>query len=584
MAVVVPKDLGRDSLRVARAELDLLETFAARLPDDYTLYQHERLTGKPPALILIGPALGMVPLDVRGWSSTAISRVTRFEIEIRESGATTKTSLEELRFCVLPIERALARQAGAADAAWCPVTPAVVLPNLGRDELDVPRVGGATLRQALSGHGVLTRQDLEGDLFARLRALVPSPDLTPEQLDAARATLFPELRVTWAGRPVVLDARQDEIVHLPDLGHHVVDAPAGTGKTVMLIARTRYLRQRHPDWRIMVVTFNRVTADVLRAELQPDSRLDVLHFHSWCWRALERGGLEIPALPTFSERTTYWRDTIPRLLMQGFSDNRLGATRYDAILVDDGHDFMPSWYPALVQALDPATASLFVVGDRNQVSHTIDWRRCGVKADPVVAGLVADYRSPDVIARAARRLADPSAPEDAPTPAGNHGLRGGFAPDVRVFPSREAERKQVLAWLRQRLAGKTAPESVLILGLLRPDMAELETWLEDAGIIARLTSGRSIPGAVRLSTVHGAKGLEADFVLLLHAHQLDQLRPDDARQLLYVAMTRARVQLAVYSHAPSALLDQLDAILNPRTVMPWAHPSRRPGPPVATSS
>src|SRR5262245_7249848 len=549
MAVLIPKDLGREALRASRTEGQVQEAFAAKLPDDYTLYQYQRLAGTSPALVLIGPALGVMLLDVRSWTADAITRVTGSEVEVREGGA---TSIVPLQSRIASIERAVAHHAASNPGAeWCPVAPALILPNIGRADLNASRAEGSTL---LRTHNVLTREDLAGDLFARLREIAPGVAVTGQQLDVARATLFPELHVTWSSRSVVVDRRQDELVHLPDVGHHVIDAPAGSGKTVTLIARARYLRGRHPDWRILVLTFNRVTADLLRAALPPDERLEILHLHSWCWRALDRGGLDIPALPTGADRAAYWKDTIPRLLMQGFNANRLGATKFDAILVDDGHDFMRSWYEVIVRALNPSTGSLFIVSDRHQALGPIDLKACGVNASGVISTLTQNYRTHESIARAARTLVDASATQDAASAAA-HGARGGFAPDVRSFPSRDAERKQVLAWLRQRLTGNVNPESILILGLVRPDMVELETWLEDAGISARLASGRSVPGVVRLSTVHGAKGLEADFVLLLHAHQLDQFRPDDARQLLYVAMTRARVQLAVYSHAPSALLD-----------------------------
>jgi UvrD-like helicase C-terminal domain len=579
MAVLIPRDLGRDALRASKAELLVREAFTRKLPDDHTLYQHERLTGRRPQMVLVGPAVGVVLIDVRLWSSSDVTRVTSFDIEVRDASGTTHTSMEHLRAGVVPIERALAGHAAATNGeAWCPVTQVLVLPNLDRADLDTVR-GDGTLRYALRGHDVLTREDLEGDLFARMREIVPSPDLTAEQLEIARATLFPQLQVTWSSRSVVLEPRQDELAHLPDLGHHVIDAPAGSGKTVTLIARTRYLRARHPEWKVLVLTFNRVTADLLRAALPPDNHLDVLHFHSWCWRALERGGLEVPALPTVGDRGAYWRQTIPQLLMQGFKANRLAATRFDAILVDDGHDFVPSWYEVIVRALNPETGSLFIVADRHQARRPLDWKACGVNTTGAIEPLAQNYRMPAPIARAARALVDPKAALDG-APASAHGLRGGFAPDVRTFPSREAERKQVLAWLRQRLGGDIAPESILVLGLLRPDMVELETWLEDAGISARLAGGRSLPGSVRLSTVHGAKGLEADFVLLVHAHQLEEFRPDDAQQLLYVAMTRARMQLAIYSHAPSPLLDRLDAIFNPRTITPWAARPRRHAQPI----
>lgn len=55
---------------------------------------------------------------------------------------------------------------------------------------------------------------------------------------------------------------------------------------------------------------------------------------------------------------------------------------------------------------------------------------------------------------------------------------------------------------------------------------------------------------IRLSTIHGAKGGEADNVLLLtdvssKAYQQQQRNPDDENRVLYVALTRAKERLHI---------------------------------------
>ena len=48
---------------------------------------------------------------------------------------------------------------------------------------------------------------------------------------------------------------------------------AGSGKTTALCARARYLRQRHPSWRILVVCFNGSLANHLRRTLPADPQM-----------------------------------------------------------------------------------------------------------------------------------------------------------------------------------------------------------------------------------------------------------------------------------------------------------------------
>jgi superfamily I DNA/RNA helicase len=457
---------------------------------------------------------------------------------------------------------------------------ALVLPWLTRQDLDRPRVGGTTLSQALGSHGYLTGEDLDEGLADRLRALIPAnASAATTDIDAVRAALYPALQVRWGNRLVVLDPEQDRLVRLPDQGHQVVEGPAGCGKTLTLVARARYLRERHPAWRILVLTFNRIAADLLRHVLVPDAQLEIAHFHSWCWRLLDRAGLDIPKMDPIADRSVYWTETIPQLMLQQLKGSQMAQARFDAILIDDGHDFVRSWYDVVLQTLNSRPGSLFITRDPHQVSDTParEWRDLGILAGQPHR-LRTNYRIPHQIFRAAEALIAPSAEAGAPRTSDRvAGPKGGFAPDIRRFPSAEVERKQAFNWLRKKLSSQVAPEQILVLGLLRPEMAELETWLEDMGIPSRLVSGRSLPGVLRLASIHGAKGLEADYVLLLQAHQLDGLRRSDARRLLYTAASRTRLQLSIYSHADSPLLDEFDAILNPRTVTPWDPSPRRSG-------
>lgn len=574
MAFTIPAEDPGGLSEAAAAERKVLIALRKRLPDGSLVYRNATSQDHAPSFTVIGPDLGVIALEVKDWRPDA-------------SGARAMENAgESLRSSVQKIRAALRAGTGGAEAPeWTNrVGQAIVLPAFSRTDLVMPSAGAASL----TPDKVLCGDDLEApELPERLRRLIAgpagAPRLSAEQIDAIRGALYPELRVSWGATASVLDLEQDRIAHLPESGRYLVEGPAGSGKTLTLIARVRHLRQRRPQWRILVLCFSRVVADHLREALGPDPRLDVLHFHSWCWRMLDRAGLEIPSPETPAEREAYWRHTIPQLMLEAFKAQRLVAGRAEAILVDDGHDFHDSWYDVILQALDPAANSLLIMSDPRQVTpaQCPRWPQLGITGASRQLRLGINYRVRHQILSAAEALTggastDLSSPDSSANSSGAPQPKGGFAPDVRRFATAAAEHKRVLVWLRQRLSGGIPPERILILGLLKPEMAELEVWLEDLGIPSRLIAGRSVPGVVRVSTIHGAKGLEADFVVLLHAHQLEQLRPSEARHLLYTVLTRARVQLSVYSHGESPLLDELDAILNPRTIVPWAPKPQRP--------
>ena len=74
---------------------------------------------------------------------------------------------------------------------------------------------------------------------------------------------------------------------------------------------------------------------------------------------------------------------------------------------------------------------------------------------------------------------------------------------------------------------------------------------------ASLLPTDQLPGTVRLSTIHSAKGLDAAHVLLFAGHDLDGRGNDEARPLLYIAMTRAREELCVSYYGDSPLMEEL---------------------------
>lgn len=348
----------------------------------------------------------------------------------------------------------------------------------------------------------------------------------------------------------------------------MVRGVAGSGKTVMLICRARHLRARYPDWRILVLCYNRVLADYLRNTIGPDPQLEVLHYHSWCWRELEAAGIPIPERPDLREQLdNYWDRIIPQLLLKAYEEGRLKSGMYQAILVDEGQDFTDDWYRTLVQALDPVTNSLFIVLDSSQTIYKrrVSWRDIGIQIAGRTRFLRVNYRNTRPILSTAYTLIsdlDVSGTAvceaDAEYVVPEKALRDGPMPEVKRFKSFDEERRHAIKWIRTRLKKGVLPDDIMVLGLSRSDMARLEEWLQDAGIPAQLLGARVRAGVVRLSTIHSAKGLDAEAVLILWAHELEKRDEAKGRRLLYIAMTRARSELYISYSGESALMAQLE--------------------------
>jgi superfamily I DNA/RNA helicase len=349
-------------------------------------------------------------------------------------------------------------------------------------------------------------------------------------------------------------------------GRFMLRGAAGTGKTMAICARARLLRERHPAWRILVLCFNTSLASLLRRALPADPRTEVATFHDWAQAQLEASGVVIPPPPgRGTQWDGYWTQDMAHLLLTAFREQRIAPGAYQAILIDEGQDFVGDWYRALVQALDPATDELLVALDpaQNIYGREVAWGDLDLGVAARTRNLEVNHRNSPPIAAAACRLilsldGDAGGPPARPDPA-DAALAGGSAPEVHRCATFESSRADALAWIRERRARGVPARDLLVLGLSRLDMITVNAWLNSKGVDAWLPAVTSDADGVRVSTIHAAKGLEADGVLLLDAHHLQTRTDAEARRLLYIAMTRARHDLAISYFRDVPLMAELTA-------------------------
>jgi superfamily I DNA/RNA helicase len=123
-----------------------------------------------------------------------------------------------------------------------------------------------------------------------------------------------------------LTQNQRRIVESGD-GPSVVIAGAGTGKTLVIVERVRYLLDHHPDLQpesVIVLTYNVKTAQELRHRLDETvgpsirSLLTVSNFHSFCQQVLTESAADagLPARPDVLDgfaQPPLTKDLAPRL-------------------------------------------------------------------------------------------------------------------------------------------------------------------------------------------------------------------------------------------------------------------------------
>jgi superfamily I DNA/RNA helicase len=366
-----------------------------------------------------------------------------------------------------------------------------------------------------------------------------------------------------------MDAERERIARTPGPGHQLLQGVAGSGKTLCLVARQRHLRGQHPDWRILLLCFNGSLAAWLRQEIGPDPDTDVQTFHGWAHAKLTAGGVAVPDPPGRGALwDRYWTKDVAQLLLAAYEDGRIPSETSQAVLVDEGQDFAGDWYRALLHELDHATGSLLIAVDPAQdiYDRRVRWADIGIRLAGRPGVLRANLRNTRPIVSAAYEIirglrgspetSGPLLGSLAPEPAAG----GGPAPEVRRCASFAQSRGHALSWIRDRLARGVPPGDILVLGLSRLDVATVNAWLNSKHIAARMPAETDTAEGVRVSTIHRAKGLEAQSVLLLDAHQLQSREDPEARRLLYIAMTRARRDLCVSYFRPTPLMQELERV------------------------
>lgn len=121
-------------------------------------------------------------------------------------------------------------------------------------------------------------------------------NLSKEYFQVLRANLIPTCRLptlkqanldeyyTIETKVALLDLEQEKLARKMGEGHRLIFGVAGSGKTVLLVARARYLAIKHPNWKILFLCYNRLLRDLIFHLLNPqdyDADITINTFHSW---------------------------------------------------------------------------------------------------------------------------------------------------------------------------------------------------------------------------------------------------------------------------------------------------------------
>ena len=412
------------------------------------------------------------------------------------------------------------------------------------------------------------------------------------QFDRLRALIFPEIRIRQIALPLdeapapdpsdrtlaVMDMHQEQIARSLGEGHRIIRGVAGSGKTLILAFRAEYLA-RGATRPVLILCYANGIAGRLEDAMQNwgvEHRVQVLTFHGWCYRMLRTYGIPAPSerdYPDYAKRLAASVSEVVKAVDQG----HIPMGQYDAVLIDEAHDFEPQWLALAAKMVNPRTKALMVVYDDIQAIYQGRerpvWKQLGIEATGRTTVLKVNYRNTAQIVAFARRFASDvigapgtTADDEHPVLLPEDAGRQGLAPDVRQCVSIEAETHCVAEWfLGRKKAGYEWPQ----MACLYP-----EHWIGEK--VAQILTKHGVPidmaknnrnrvstkkAAVRLLSMHTAKGLEFPCVAIAGLGFLGRHGEaiEECVRLTYVGVTRATHEALLTYSSELALVQRLIA-------------------------
>jgi hypothetical protein len=587
--------------KATAGEERLFRVLRDRLPDGFTVWYEPAIDQRYPDFTILAPSFGLLVIEVKGWYPKQITRANDRDVELlmtREGQSHLEAHanpLRQARDYMFLVHDLLAREPLLRQAAGphqgklrFPCGYGVAFTNLTRDQLE--RAGLAVLfppgqvfcKDALD----LAEAAPDGQQVIQLLAKCftvsfPFPALTKDQVRTIKGRLHPEVVV---GERIVsippqssrdgvaeqvrvlevLDVKQELAARSLGDGHRILFGVAGSGKTVVLLARAKLLARREPGKRILILCYNRCLAAYLGHELRRvgDYRgIEVRNFLSWA--AKVTGVFKDGQSESFEE---YEKRLCEALLRRtaGWPEEK----KYDAIFVDEAPDFQPDWFRCCTSALKGGDAGdLLIAADGAQSIYgrprSFTWKSVGVNAQGRSRQLKVNYRNTKEIIEFAWAITQNGRQGEADNeihmripPA--RAKRAGPRPHFQGYARGEEEHAGIVQ-LVEHYKAEAHPETDIAVLYPRNEGKRIDNLynaLRSVGQVCWVTNaadqkakdefvGR--PG-LRLCSIHSAKGLQFPVVILSAVDQLPSPMSEgqeDDLNLFYVGLTRAREHLVL---------------------------------------
>jgi hypothetical protein len=574
------------------------ERLEQKLDADYLLWYDVAVGPKHqhPDFVVMHPRRGILILEVKDFRLSTLIQANKqtWDIHGDHGPKTIPNPLEQARQYAHQVVNALerdpqlvqpeGRHKGKLAFPW---SYGVALPNINRAQFHK-----AELAHAIEPHRVICQDEMgeqvESEaLQSRLWDMFPfmmGGVMSLPQMDRVRWIMFPEVRVQVTGELFddadeaaelpsimrVMDLQQEQLARSLGDGHRVIHGVAGSGKTMLLGYRAEHLakvvniKDAAASKPILILCYNEPLARQLARAMTTKGiadRVHAVHFHKWCRDQLVAYGQTLP--PPNPSSALFFEDMVQRVIAS-VDRRQIPSGQYQAVLIDEGHDFAPEWLRLVVQMVDPTTNSLLVLYDDAQSIYeraqkkNFSFKSVGIQAQGRTRILQINYRNTrQILETASLVAADLLTPEDKdddgvpllkPVSCG----RDGEAPLIIRLPTLREEVAQVADLLATAHRQGHAWADMAILCRHHSEMDMCAEFLRKRKLPHQLRKNSSsvfdpAHDSIKVMTLHVSKGLEFPVVALVGAGRMPAEGEDEREEarLFYVGATRATQRLVI---------------------------------------
>ena len=556
MASMIPHVLAPET---PNSERRMYELFRDELPGTWKVIHGQRflLPAKHRIqegeldFLLLDPARGALGLEVKG------GRVERHAdgkwVAIDRHGVqhTIKDPAKQVSKAVHAIRKYMKEAPDfGGKGYWCRFEWGVVLPDVVLRDVESPRDMGPDLPRDI----VLDSTDLADprravDRMFSHRAPDSAKRAPSDEIAKAFVSVLCERHppASWLARQfgeeseqlLRLTEQQTELLDsFAEFSRAAIKGAAGTGKTVLAMEKAR--RMALAGKRVLLLCFNKPLAAHLAREA--DGAFTVETFHDFCGRLAQRAELPFTPPKDGDKARRFFEEDAALLLLEALE--RLPDERYDAVVVDEGQDFLPDWWPCLDAALkEGGEGTLYAFYDPNQNLFGGGPPEA-LEVLPFI--LSRNCRNTARIAEYAARIVDDKAVVRRRAPKG--------AKVEKITCRSDAEVVQKVGERIEQLVdkGRIGPDRIAVISTRRRESSPFAAHrpagrfelrnLDDS----RSGKGGGSAGHIVFDTLHRCKGLEWDVVILL-----DLPSKHTTPRHRYIAASRARHLLVVIRLQPA---------------------------------